>query len=249
MAENDIVVSLRDVGRTFMDNGQVRTVLENISLDIRKNEFLVILGSGKSGKSLLLDMIAGLDADYFGDIEFAGGERPDLGIVFQQYALFPWKTVMGNVEAGLKFKGVEKSRRRDMAQRCIDMVGLTGFESHYPVQLSGGMKQRTAIARAYAGEAPILLMDEPFGALDAQTRYQMEAEILRIWETDKRTIVFVTNNIEEAVYLGDRVVLLGGEPSTIKRETRIDMPRKRCYTDPQFLRVRNAIAQDFELVL
>ena len=250
MAENEVVIRIRNVGKAFLENGMAKTVMDNVSIDVMKNEFLVILGSGKSCKSLLLDIIAGLQKDYAGEVKFTNcSNSGNIGIVFQKYALFPWKTLVQNVELGMKFKGVDKKTRRKRAMHYLDLVGLGTFENHYPSQISGGMKQRVAIARAYACESEVLLMDEPFGALDAQTRYQMEAEVLRLWEEDKRTILFVTNNIEEAIFLGDRIVLLGGEVSTVKKEYVVDLPRFRDTTDPAFLKLRGLIAEDFDLVL
>jgi NitT/TauT family transport system ATP-binding protein/sulfonate transport system ATP-binding protein len=177
------------------------------------------------------------------------GPGPDRGVVFQQYALFPWKTVMDNVSFGLYIKGVEKSKRNETAQKYIDLVGLQGFETSYPHQLSGGMKQRVGLARAWANGPDVLLMDEPFGALDAQTRYAMEKATLSIWEKDKRTVVFVTNNVEEAIYLGDRVVVMSCMPGHIKSQYPIDIPKPREYTDPRFLEMRRKISDDTELSL
>ena len=154
---------------------------------------------------------------------------------------------MENVEMNQKLKGVDKETRRVKAQGYIDLVGLRGFESSLPKQLSGGMKQRVGIARAYASESDIMLMDEPFGALDAQTRYQMEDEIIKIWEKNKRTIVFVTNNVEEAVYLGDRILLLASRPSYIKKEYIVNLPRPRSQTDRAFLELRNEIVENTDL--
>lgn len=250
--ENRTKISISHVSKSFEDKKQVRhQVLDDINIEVKENEFLVLLGAGKSGKSVLLDIITGLDTDYEGKVEFSDGIRStkDIGIVFQKYALFPWKTVMENVEMNQKFRGMGKQERKEKAEKYLKLVGLSGFENHYPNQISGGMKQRVAIARAFAGESDIMVMDEPFGALDAQTRYQMEEELLKIWEEAKRTVIFVTNNIEEAVYLGDRILLLGGSPSTIAKEYVPDMERPRKYTHPDFLELRNRIAGDFELVL
>lgn len=250
--ERDTKIKLSHVSKEFVNKKQeCHKVLKDINLEVKENEFLVLLGAGKSGKSVLLELILGLDKDYEGSITFSGGEREtkDLGIVFQKYALFPWKTVLENVEMNQKFRGMEKDKRIKKAKDYLELVGLKGFENHYPRQISGGMKQRVAIARALASESDILLMDEPFGALDAQTRYQMEEEILRIWEEEKRTVIFVTNNIEEAVYLGDRIVLLEGEPAGIAKEYVPGIKRPRNYTDKEFLRLRNEIADDFALVL
>lgn len=250
--ERNVKISISHLSKEFMNNkGEHHKVLHDINLAVRENEFLVLLGAGKSGKSVLLDLILGLDQDYEGNIDFSDGKllTKDLGVVFQKYALFPWKTVLENVEMNQKFRGMAKEERIEKARGYLELVGLKGFENHYPKQISGGMKQRVAIARAFASESDILLMDEPFGALDAQTRYQMEEEILKLWEEEKRTVIFVTNNIEEAIYLGDRIVLLEGAPSTITKEYIPAMKRPRKYTDKEFLTLRNEIANDFALVL
>ncbi len=250
--ESNTKIKISHVSKLFMNKkGEPHRVLQDINLEVKENEFLVLLGAGKAGKSVLLDLILGLDTDYEGEITFSDGnlETKDLGIVFQKYALFPWKTVLENVEMNQKFRGMDRTQRLEKAKGYLKLVGLEGFEHHYPNQISGGMKQRVAIARAFASESDILLMDEPFGALDAQTRYQMEEEILRLWEEEKRTVVFVTNNIEEAIYLGDRIVLLEGNPSTITKEYIPHMDRPRKYTDREFLKLRNEIADDFTLVL
>ena len=250
--ERPVKIKLSHISKTFVgDKGDRLEVLKDIDIEVRENEFLVLLGAGKSGKTVLLDIITGLDNEYEGKVEFTDGKRTtkDLGIVFQKYALFPWKTVLQNVEMNQKFRGTGKEERLKKAMEYIELVGLKGFENHYPNQISGGMKQRVAIARAFASESDILVMDEPFGALDAQTRYQMEEELLRLWEDEKRTVIFVTNNIEEAVYLGDRILLLGGSPSSITKEYIPDMERPRKYTQEDFMKLRNKIADDFELVL
>ncbi|MCI9307725.1 MAG: ABC transporter ATP-binding protein [Lachnospiraceae bacterium] len=242
-------ISLKNISKTFYLKDRTVEVLKDITFDVKENEFLVLLGPGQCGKTVMLNIMADLEKQTSGAIEFDGG-RPamgDLGVVFQKYALFPWKTVIGNVEMNQKLKGVDKETRRAKAQEYINLVGLQGFESSLPKQLSGGMKQRVGIARAYASESDIMLMDEPFGALDAQTRYQMEDEIIKIWEKNKRTIVFVTNNVEEAVYLGDRILLLASRPSYIKKEYIVDLPRPRSQTDRAFLELRNEIVENTDL--
>lgn len=242
-------ISLKHISKTFYLKDRTVEVLKDMTFDVKENEFLVLLGPGQCGKTVMLNIMADLEKQTAGEIEFDGG-RPamgDLGVVFQKYALFPWKTVMENVEMNQKLKGVDKETRRAKAQEYINLVGLQGFETALPKQLSGGMKQRVGIARAYASESDIMLMDEPFGALDAQTRYQMEDEIIKIWEKNKRTIVFVTNNVEEAVYLGDRILLLASRPSYIKKEYIVDLPRPRSQTDRAFLELRNEIVANTDL--
>ena len=242
-------ITLDHITKTYVLKDKTVEVLKDISFGVKENEFLVLLGPGQCGKTVLLNIMSGVESATSGTVNFRDGtpKMGDLGVVFQKYALFPWRTVMGNVEMSQKFKGVDKATRQAAAQKYIDLVGLTGFENALPKQLSGGMKQRVGIARAYASESDIMLMDEPFGALDAQTRYQMEGEIARIWEEKKRTIVFVTNNVEEALTLGDRILLLSTRPSYIKQEYIVDLPRPRKNTDPEFLKLRNEIVQNTDL--
>ena len=242
-------ISIKNLNKTYFLKDRNVEVLKDMSFDVKENEFLVLLGPGQCGKTVLLNIISEIEKEDSGEIVFADG-RPkmgNLGVVFQKYALFPWKTVMGNVEMSQKLKGVDKATRQAEAQKYIDLVGLTGFEKALPKQLSGGMKQRVGIARAYASESDIMLMDEPFGALDAQTRYQMEDEIVRIWEQNKRTIIFVTNNVEEAITVGDRILLLSSRPSSVKKEYVVDLPRPRKNTDPAFLKLRNEIVENTDL--
>ncbi|MDO5537192.1 MAG: ABC transporter ATP-binding protein [Desulfovibrionaceae bacterium] len=244
-----------NVSKTFIQKGnQEVPVIRDITIDVYENEFLVILGPGQSGKSTLLKIFAGLEMPDTGTIVLDGqpvtGPGPDRGIVFQSYMLFAWKNVRDNVELGLKLRGIPAAKRREIAQHYIDLVGLTGFEKHYPHQLSGGMKQRVGIARAYANTPNIMLLDEPFGQLDAQTRMFMQQETARIWEQERRTVIFVTNNIDEALYLGDRIVLMEGKlPGSIKTEYAVDLPRPREHTSIEFLRLRKEITDNTELVL
>lgn len=248
-------IECRNITKVFIQKGKQRVhVLEDISLDVRDKEFLVILGPGQSGKSTLLRIIAGLETPSEGSVRLDGeevtGPGPDRGLVFQSYMLFGWKTVMGNVELGPQLNGVAKEECRRTAQHYIDLVGLNGFEKHYPHQLSGGMKQRVGIARAYANNPKVMLLDEPFGQLDAQTRYFMEKETVRIWETEKRTVLFVTNNIDEAIYLGDRIVTLKGKlPGRMHEVYDVPLPRPREHTDMKFLELRQEITDASELVL
>jgi len=250
-----VKISCRNIRKIFIQKGKLQVhVLEDISLDVYDNEFVVILGPGQSGKTTLLRIIAGLETPTEGHVLLDGkevkGPGQDRGLVFQSYMLFPWRTVMGNVEMGPKVRGIPKDERRKISVRYINLVGLDGFERHYPHQLSGGMKQRVGIARAYANNPEVMLLDEPFGQLDAQTRYYMEKETARIWETEKRTVVFVTNNIDEAIYLGDRIVTLEGKlPGRMKSTYKVDLPRPREHTDAAFLELRHKIIEETQLLL
>jgi NitT/TauT family transport system ATP-binding protein/sulfonate transport system ATP-binding protein len=243
------------VSKTFVQKEtQFVHVLKDIDLDVRENEFLVLLGPGQSGKSTLLRIIAGLEKPSTGEVKLNGkaidGPGPDRSMVFQTYSLFPWRTVRANVEMGPRFNGISKKERRLIGQKYIALVGLNGFESSYPHQLSGGMKQRVGLARAYANSPEVLLLDEPFGQLDAQTRYLMEMEVLRIWETEKRTVLFVTNNIDEALYLGDRIVLVEGKlPGRIQTIYENPLPRPREYNSKPFLELRKKINDSTQLTL
>ncbi|SCJ03783.1 Aliphatic sulfonates import ATP-binding protein SsuB [uncultured Clostridium sp.] len=240
------VIECRAVHKKFLNlAGEEHVVIGDIDLQVKKNEFLVLFGPGQCGKTTMINLISGLLPATSGEITVNGkpvtGPGADRGVVYQTINLFPWLTTMGNVEYGPKIRGVGKEERQKKAQYYIDLVGLQGFEKAYPVKLSGGMKQRVGIARAYCNEPDVLLMDEPFGALDAQTRYMMQEEIEKIWQKEKRTVIFVTNNIEEALYLADRIVVLSNCPATIKAEYKIDLPRPRSYVDPEFLRLRKEI--------
>lgn len=252
--EKRLILQATHISKTFFSEKGDTEAIQDISIDVYENEFLVLLGPGQCGKTVFLNIIAGLTKATSGDIKLDGkpitGVDPRIAFVFQKTGLYDWKTTMENVELGLKYKGVPKEERRKIAQKYIDLVGLTGFEKAYPKQLSGGMKQRVGIARAYAANPEILLMDEPFGALDAQTRYAMQEEILKIWSQEKRTIIFVTNNIEEAVYLGDRIVHLSKRPAVVKNVYNLEhLPRPRNYVDKEFLRMRTLISDSEELAL
>lgn len=252
--KDKIILKLEDISQGFIVKDDVKQVVDHVSMEVRDNEFLVVLGPGHCGKSVLMNIIAGLEKPSSGKVYLEGeeihGSDKRIGMVFQTLNLMPWRTVMANVEFGLEISGMKKKERREIAQKYIDLVGLTGFENAYPHQLSGGMKQRVGIARAYTNSPEILLMDEPFGQLDAQTRYSMQEEVLRIWEQDKRTIIFVTNNIEEAVYLADRIVLLSNCPAKVKQVYDLSgLKRPRNVTDPEFLRVRADISENTDLAL
>ena len=246
-------MEINGISKTFFSDKGYFTAIKDVSFDVNDGEFLVILGPGRCGKTVLLNIIAGLEQQTEGKVVYNGrewkGVNPEISMVFQQLALMPVKTVMENVELGLKFRGMSKVQRREIAQHYIELVGLKGFEKSYPTQLSGGMKQRVGIARAYAADPKLLIMDEPFGQLDAQTRYQMQEEILRIWEKEKRTVIFVTNNIEEACYLGDRIILLSDCPATVKEVYPISIPRPRDMVSGEFLKLRTVISDNTDLAI
>lgn len=251
MEQLETKLKVSNISKTFFNKKDYFTAIEDVSFDVRDGEFLVILGPGRCGKTVLLNIIAGLVEKTSGSVIYDGkeinGVDPEMGMVFQKTALMPFKTVMENVELGLKFSGMDKEKRREICQKYIDLVGLQGFENSYPNALSGGMKQRVGIARAYANNPKLLIMDEPFGALDAQTRYSMQNEVLRIWEQEKRTVIYVTNNIEEAIYLGTRIVLLSKCPASVKAEYTIDLPRPRDMVSDEFMNLRTKISENTDL--
>ena len=221
--------------------GRPVLALDGVSLDVKEREFVALLGPSGCGKSTLLYLLGGFIPCEHGTITVGGapvtGPGPDRGVVFQNFALFPWKTVRQNVMYGLEKQRIQKADRIRRAQELIDLVHLTGFEDSYPSQLSGGMKQRAAIARTLAVDPRVLLMDEPFGALDAQTRGLMQAELLRIWQRSRKTVVFVTHDVQEAVFLAERIVVMSARPGHIKEivEARFDREDPGVQRTPQFL--------------
>lgn len=236
-----IRIAARNVCQVF-DTRKTRTreagqfvAIEDLSLDVYTGEFLTIVGPSGCGKSTFLDMVAGLVHPTSGQLSIDGkpitGPALDRGIVMQGYALFPWRNVHRNIEFGLEIKGVPKKERRAIGQKYIELVGLQGFEDRYAYELSGGMKQRVAIARALAYDPEVLLMDEPFAAVDAQTREVLQDELLRIWEETGKTIIFVTHSIDEAVFLADRVAIMATNPGYIKQIIDLDLPRPRKYSE------------------
>ncbi len=242
-------ISLRRVGKVFAGRGVEVTALSDISVDVHSGQFLVLVGPSGCGKSTLLDLLAGLSQPTSGEVLLDGrpvtGPGLDRGVVFQQYALFPWRTAQANVEFGLEGKGIPRRARRDQARQFLDLVGLSGFADRYPHELSGGMKQRVAIARSLAFDPDVLLMDEPFAALDAQTRDGLQDELLRIWERTGKTIVFITHGIDEAVYLGQRVAVMTSRPGRIKQVVDIALESRTTTedlrSDPAFARYRHEI--------
>lgn len=223
-------------------------VLDRVSLNVRKGEFLCLLGPSGCGKSTLFNIIAGLEAPDAGEVLVEGepvaGPGPDRVVVFQDGALFPWLTALGNVEFGLSLQRMPRDERRERALAALELVRLARFADAYIHELSGGMRQRVAIARALALEPKLLLMDEPFAALDAQTRNIMHEELQRIWARTGQTIIFVTHNVSEAIRLGDRVAVLSYRPGTIKREVPIHRPRPRTADDPHLMEIRTFLVRD-----
>jgi NitT/TauT family transport system ATP-binding protein len=226
-------------------------VLRDICLGIRESEIVSILGPSGCGKSTVLNLIAGFLRPTRGSITVddrrVKGPGPDRGLVFQDYALFRWLTVRGNVEFGPRMRGVPVTRRREIADQFLRMVGLTGFADRYPYELSGGMKQRVAIARVFANESDVLLMDEPFASLDAQTREIMQEELVQLWLRTRRTIVFVTHSVEEALFVSSRIVVMSARPASIKRLIDVDLPAQRfdyhIRTSPRFTELRGEVLE------
>ena len=246
--ERNIKVVIEDVKKTYMGrNGEV-VALNGVNLEIAHNEFVTVVGPSGCGKSTLLNIIAGLLEPTSGRVICNGNEvhgtGMDRGVVFQQYALFPWLTVLKNVMFPLNMKGIKGKEAEETSMKYIRMVDLEKFADHYPKELSGGMKQRVAIARAYAAEPEILLMDEPFGALDAQTRTQLQQELLDTWEKEQKTCFFITHDVDEAIILGQRVVIMSARPGRIKDIVDIDIPYPRnqeTKMSPRFLELKNRI--------
>ena len=244
------MLEVRRLSKIFFEQNDPRkpglVALYNISLAIRKNEFVSLLGPSGCGKTTLIRIIAGLLTADRGEVlvnsQLVNSPGRDRCMVFQQFGLLPWRTVVSNVEFGLEIDGVPREERRELAGKYLELVGLKGFENYYPHQISGGMQQRVGIARALSKRPEILLMDEPFGAVDAQTREQLQEELLKIWTQTETTVVFVTRSIDEAIYLSDRVVVMQARPGRIKEEVIIDLPRPRwegdIKADPRFAQLR-----------
>jgi len=234
-----------NVTKIFDDGKRKVTALENFNLEVRENEFTVIVGPTGCGKSTFLYLVAGFEEPTKGEILLDGKPLtkpgPDRGFVFQEPNLYPWRTVLGNIMFGLEIMGVPKEDAVKKAMYYVNMVGLKGFENAYPHTLSGGMKQRVGIARALAYNPKILLMDEPFGALDAQTRKVMQQELVKIWEKAKKTVVFVTHSVIEAVYLADTIVVMTARPGRVKGIINVNLPRPRSYTDEKYLSIRKKV--------
>lgn len=252
------MIEMKGVSKTFVQRiGGNYKALDNITLTIKKGEFVSVLGPSGCGKSTVLNLVAGFDTQTEGTIEVNGkkvtGAGADRVVVFQEHGLFPWLTVLGNVAFGLKQKGIPKKERHELAMEQIKSVHLSRFADRYPHELSGGMKQRAAIARALAMDPEILLMDEPFAALDEQTRLILHKELEEIWMRTRKTILFITHNIREAVILSDRVIVMSTRPGTIKKEFTVQAARPRDTADPLLHHVENAamdvLADELEKVV
>jgi NitT/TauT family transport system ATP-binding protein len=239
-------LEIRDLNQSFAkDDGSRLVVLDHVTFDVDDKEFVCILGASGCGKTTLLRLIAGLDTAQAGSIILDGeeirGTSPKVGMVFQEYSLFPWRTVIDNIAFGLEMQGMPKAERYRVAERYLNLVNLTQFRDSYPNELSGGMRQRVAVARALALDPALILMDEPFGALDAQTRNMLQQELLEIQETTKKTVIFITHSVDEAVYLSDRIIVLTPRPGRICRIFPVDLPRPPDRTNPEFAQVRREV--------
>ncbi|WP_217133928.1 ABC transporter ATP-binding protein [Leucobacter chinensis] len=226
------MITVTDLSHRYVTEGRGETLaLSDVNLEIQDNEFITLLGPSGCGKTTLMRAIGGLENPTGGEVIVNGkrvaGPNLDCSVVFQNFALLPWASILDNVAFGLEMRGMKKSEARERAQEFVEKVGLKGFEDKYPKELSGGMQQRVGLARALAVETPIILMDEPFGALDQQTRRYMQEELLSIWEKDKKTVVFVTHDMEEAVLLADRVVLMSARPGRVEEVIDVNIPRPR----------------------
>lgn len=247
MARKDSKIAIEGLSKTFLSDGRELTALKDLSMEARGGELLGLVGPSGCGKTTLLNLIAGLEEPTQGTI-LIGGKRVegpgfDRGMMFQEGALLPWRTVLKNVEFGLEIKGVDPREREKIAEGYLKLVGLEGFETNYPHELSGGMMQRAALARGLTYDPDILLMDEPFASVDALTRENLQNELLRIWRETKKTIVFVTHSIDEAVYLSDRVAVMTARPGKIKEVLEIDLPRPRSgvRASPKFAKYRSEV--------
>ncbi|MBP2652132.1 MAG: ABC-type nitrate/sulfonate/bicarbonate transport system, ATPase component [Firmicutes bacterium] len=244
-------IEVKNVSREYTQKGTTFKALDKVNLNIARGEFICLLGPSGCGKTTLLNSLAGFEQVTEGSIKIDGAEVKEPSIknvtIFQNYGLLPWRTVQKNVELGLESKGMAKQEIQDIADKYIDIVGLTAFKKHHPYQLSGGMQQRVAIARALAVDPDIIFMDEPFGALDALTRMKMQDEISAICKNQQKTIIFVTHDIDESVFLADRIVIMTPNPGKIKTIVKVDLCGTRDRTSTDFLKVRDWVFAEFEM--
>jgi NitT/TauT family transport system ATP-binding protein len=245
-----VVLSIKNLHKSFKKDDSELVAIEDFNLDIENGEFVCVLGPSGCGKTTLLRIIAGLEKPTRGTILLNNKKitepGSDRGMVFQEFGLFPWRTVRKNIEFGLEIRNVPKEERKKISDKFIDLVGLKGFETSHPYELSGGMKQRVGIARALANDPAILLMDEPFGALDAQTRNLMQKELLRIWSETKKTVVFITHSVDEAVFVADRVVVMSARPGQIRYIFDVKWPRPRDRASVEFASLRKKVLAELE---
>jgi len=244
-------IRIKSLSKSFVDlhdPDDVVHAVRDFDLDIAEGEFVCIVGPSGCGKTTLLRCIAGLVEPTRGEVRIRGrpltGPGAERGYVFQSFALFPWRSVRRNIEFGLEIKGIDKEERRRISDEYIELVGLQGFEDNYPRELSGGMQQRVGLARALANDPEVLLMDEPFGSLDAQTRNIMQAEVLKIWNRTHKTIIFVTHSVDESIFLADRVVVLTARPADMKAIFPVDLPRPRDRASDPFAHIRHEVLED-----
>ena len=244
-------IRIRNLGKSFQDGDDPKSVVHAVhdfNLDIGESEFVCVVGPSGCGKTTLLRLIAGLVEPTTGEVRVRGtlleGPGAERGYVFQSFALFPWRTVRRNIEFGLEIKGLHKDEKRRISDHYIELVSLQGFEDSYPRELSGGMQQRVGLARALANEPEVLLMDEPFGSLDAQTRNLMQTELLKIQDRTHKTVVFVTHSVDESIFLADRVVVLTARPASVKAIFDVDLPRPRDRAGEEFSRIRHEVLED-----
>lgn len=243
-------VEFKNVSKVYGGGDSATLAIQDFTLKVEEGKFTTIVGPSGCGKSSLLSLVAGFQKPTSGDVLIDGktvqSPGPDRGFVFQDHALFPWKTVRGNIMFGLKANGCSRQEAARVAQEYIDLVQLKGFEDSYPLNLSGGMKQRVGLARALAYQPDILLMDEPFGALDAQTKKMMQRELVRIWSQFNKTVLFVTHSVIEATFISDVIVVMSARPGTVRAVIDVDLPRPRSYVDEGYLRVREDVLRYIE---
>lgn len=249
----ETILQLTDIKKEFnADSNHPRVVLKNLNLDIKENQFVCILGTSGSGKSTILRLISGLEKPTAGQVLYRGqphtSPSKEIGFVFQDYSLMPWLSMKENIKLGLKFTKIPKNEQEMIVEKYMKMIGLWDFRDAKPHELSGGMQQRVAIARSLANNPDIILMDEPFGALDAFTRIIMQEELLKIWSQDKKTILFVTHSVEEAVFLADRVILLSSNEGQIYEDIDIDLPRPRDRTSQEFNELDKYLLDKYEVL-
>ena len=250
----ETVLKLENISKAFLTDGGKETlaVLENINVSVPENEFVCIIGPSGCGKSTLLRIVSGLEEATGGQVLYRGKPhnkpKKDIGVVFQNYSLMPWLNVADNIALGLRFNKVGAKDIDKTVDRYLKIIGMEKFRNAYPYELSGGMQQRVAIARTLANDPDVVLMDEPFGALDAYTRIVLQRELLRIWEDNKKTILFVTHSVDEAVFLADRIILMSRDKGKIVRDCKIDLTRPRDRSDPEYGRLMNELLNDLERI-